>query len=143
MTSPLPANHSSLAGSGEVKAVRLHGSLAPGSTWEADERVLGQSFVARSQCLTLVEGEEISWRSFPPPLRKGDDDSVSDVRWWFRLEPAGSGTRVVHSFRVVAPKSRGWMLRVVYALSRRPGKIRTGMRRTLENLAVASRGATE
>lgn len=128
------SRHPALAGSGEVLSVRASGPLAVGTTWESDERVSGRSFVARSECVEFDAPRTLAWKSWPPPLVKGNPDSVLEATWWFRLSPGGAGTRVEHSFRVVEPKVGAGRLKLFYLLTRRPAKIHAGMRRTLANL---------
>ena len=135
------ARHPELAGSGEVKAIRVNGTIARGATWEADEsiKMVGQ-FTARSECTVFEPPREFSWKSYPPPIKKGDDHSVPDVTWWFRLEPRDGNTVLEHSFQVVPPRSGGLMMKVFYLLTRRASTIRKGMRRTLENVKAAVEG---
>ena len=130
--------HPQLAGSGEVKAIRTNGRLSVGTTWEADEKVMGQSFQAMSRCIELEPARAFGWQSFPPPMRKGRPDSAPEVTWRFDLSPARAGTLVEHSFRVAAPASGAGLFRALYAVTRRPRTIRRGMRGTLRNLKTAA-----
>ena len=132
------ARHPELAGSGEIHAIRVDGPIAAGSWWEADETVKGAgSFTARSECLACHPSHELSWRSYPPPIKKNDPASVADVTWWYRLSPSNEGTLLEHTFRVVEPQSGGLMMKGFYLVTRRPSVIRRGMRRTLENVKRA------
>jgi len=63
-----------------------------------------------------------------------------EASWRFVLSPTDAGTRVEHSFRVVEPKVGARRLRLFYLLTRRPAKIRVGMRKTLENLKRLAEG---
>lgn len=135
------SRHPELAGSGEVKAVRMHGPLAEGSTWAADEQIRGMgSFTATSECVELSPPHTFSWRSMPPPLRKGREDSVPDVTWWFTLEPTTTGTRVEHRVRIVEPPwpVARWMMKAVYGLGRRGRTVQRGMEATLDNVKKAA-----
>lgn len=133
--------HPQLAGSGEVKAVRVDGPMAAGAMWEADEVVRGMgAFMARSECLTFDPPREFSWKSFPPPLKEGRMDSVLDITWWYRLSPNEGGTSLEHGFRVVEPASGGLMVKAFYLITRRASTIRKGMRRTLQNVKAAAEG---
>ena len=133
------SRHVELAGSGEIKVIRLEGPIETGATWEADEsiRMMG-GFTAKSECVTFDPPREFSWKSYSPPIKKGNPDSVPDVTWWFRLSPDGEGTLLEHSFRVVEPKAGGLMMIVFYLLTRRASTIRKGMRQTLQNVKVAA-----
>lgn len=135
------ARHAQLAGSGEVKAVRTKGPLAAGAMWEADEVVRGMgAFTATSECLAFDPPHELSWKSYPPPVKKGDPDSVPDITWWYRLSPSERGTVLEHAFQVIEPKHGGLMVKVYYLLTRRATTIRRGMRRTLANVKAAVEG---
>jgi hypothetical protein len=133
------SRHAELAGSGEVKAIRLSGPIEVGATWEADEsiRFVG-SFKARSECIVFDPRREFSWKSYPPPIKKDKADSVADVTWWFRLSEEGDGIMLEHSFRVIEPKTGGMMMKMFYLLTRRASTIRKGMRRTLQNISAAA-----
>lgn len=131
--------HLELHGSGEIKALRVSGPMRAGATWEADERVRGAgSFTARSECLELDPPRTFGWRSYPPPVRKGNPDSVGDVRWWFRLTPRSGGTTLEHSVRIVEPKVGGMMYRIFYSVGGRWKAIRRGMRKTVENIKATA-----
>lgn len=133
------SRHAALAGSGEVKAIRADGPLGPGSTWEADEEITGAGqFVARSECITFEPPRVLGWRSFPPPIAKGNERSVPDVTWSYTLEPVAGATLVEHAFRVVEPKVGALRLKMFYLVVRREKTIRRGMRKTLLNLRAAA-----
>lgn len=135
------ARHAELAGSGEVKAVRLHGALAKGATWEADEVVRGMgAFTATSECTEFDPPRAFAWRSFPPPVKKGNFDSVLDVTWGYRLTPEDGGTLLEQWFRVLEPRSGALMVKAFYLLTRRATTVRRGMRRTLRNVKAAVEG---
>ena len=88
------SRHAELAGSGEVKAIRIDGPVEVGSSWEADEKIrFAGEFVARSECVEWDPPNVFSWKSFPPPMKKGREDTVADVTWWFRLTPIGLRVR--------------------------------------------------
>ncbi|MEX0762907.1 MAG: SRPBCC family protein [Dehalococcoidia bacterium] len=133
------ARHQELAGSGEIRAIRVDGPIAEGTTWEADESIkMVGSFIARSECVVFDPPLEFSWKSYPPPLKKGNPDSVPNVTWWFRLTPHDGGTQLEHSFRVIEPKSGGMMIKTFYLVTRRASTIRKGMLRTLDNMKAAA-----
>lgn len=134
------ARHAELAGSGEIAAVRLHGPVALGSTWEADIRVpkLDEPFVARSEVLVFDPPREFSWSSEPPPIIDGEPESVPQVTWWFRLSPHAEGTLVDHAFRVVEPKVGAAELTDFFESTNRVASILAGMRQTLGNLEAAA-----
>jgi uncharacterized protein YndB with AHSA1/START domain len=134
-------DHPRLAGSGEILAIRFQGPLRAGATWEADESLRGLGRItATSTCTVCDPPRELAWTSYPPPVRKGRDDSRPDVSWWFKLSPDGGGTVVEHGFRVVEPAVGGAMLTLFYAVTRRERQIRRGMRGTLDNVKAAAEG---
>src|SRR5215470_10484316 len=59
--------HPRLAGSGEVRDVRLHGPAAPGSRFDSDVAT-GEagSFVSRNRIDVVDEPRELRWTSYPP-----------------------------------------------------------------------------
>lgn len=126
--------HATLAGSGEVKALRRLDSgtsLGVGAAFEADEviRVMGRTttMTARSEIVEYDAPHVVSWTSMPsvPPKPRR-------IQWWFRLSPADGGTRVVHECEVdFGPANM--LVRGPYALAR-GGAVRRGMRQTLANL---------
>jgi hypothetical protein len=133
------ARHRELSGSGEIKVIRVDGPIAVGATWEADESIKAVgSFTARSECVVFDPPHEFSWKSYPPPIKKRNPDSVPDVTWWFRLAPQDGGTLLEHSFRVIEPKTGGLMMKTFYLVTRRASTIRKGMRRTLQNVKIAA-----
>lgn len=137
------SRHAELAGSGEIKAIRVQGPMAPGTTWEADETIKGAgSFTARSECVVFNPPHEFSWKSFSPPLKKDNQDSVPDITWWYRLSPTDKGTLLEHSFRVIEPKAGGLMLKAFYVVTRRASTIQKGMGKTLENVKREAERAT-
>ncbi len=129
------ASHATLAGSGEVKSVRVltDGPIRVGTEFEADEEIkFGpsmQRFVAQSVIRDYVPGRVISWTSVPPgrpqPRR---------IQWWYELEPEGPGTRVRERVEVDMGPISNVVLKPIYLLLR-AGAIKTGMARTLDNLA--------
>ena len=128
------SGHADLAGSGEVKSLRPIGDepLGVGAKFEADEeiRVMGRTtkMTASSEIVEFDEPTVVSWRSMPSVPRK-----PKRIQWWFRLWPAGEGTRVVHECEVDFGPVANVLLRRPYALVR-GGAVRRGMRKTLDNL---------
>jgi uncharacterized protein YndB with AHSA1/START domain len=131
--------HTRLAGSGEVKAIRMAGPLALGATFEADIAVgVYGSFVARG-VVTAVEPErELSWVSYPP-LEEGETEAHQiEVHWSFRLSPSDGGTAVDHTFRVPRPEAGADELEAFLERTDRIASVRAGMRQTLANLEEAA-----
>ena len=127
------SGHATLAGSGEVKALRRldNGPLGIGATYEADEeiRMMGRTtkMTAESRVVEYAPPTLVSWTSMPSVAPK-----PKRIQWWFRLSPDGSGTKVVHECEVDFGPTN-WLLRVPYGLMR-GGAVKAGMRRTLDNL---------
>jgi hypothetical protein len=127
------SSHATLAGSGEVNAVRRvdNGPLGIGATFEADEeiRAMGRTtkMTATSQIVEFEPPRLVSWTSMPsvPPTPKR-------IQWWFRLTPVESGTRVEHECEVdFGPANL--LVKLPYALMR-GGAVKRGMRQTLANI---------
>ena len=126
-------SHASLAGSGEVNAVRRvdDGPIGVGAKYEADEaiKVMGRTttMTAASEIVAYDPPTLVSWTSMP-----GVPPKPQRIQWWFRLTPVEGGTHVVHECEVdfgrVNPLVKG-----PYALLR-GGAVKRGMRQTLENL---------
>jgi uncharacterized protein YndB with AHSA1/START domain len=134
------ANHADLAGSGEVKSIRMMsaGDLQVGSEWEADELIkvgrTTQEFVARSTVREYDPPRVLSWTSMPPATTK---PVPRRIQWWYRLTPQDGGTRVVERVEVDMGPVMNPLLRVPYRFMRGE-TVAEGMRRTLENLDVRS-----
>lgn len=137
------AGHPQLAGSDEIRALRLAGPVALGATWEADIAVPGvdESFVAKSEVVVFDEPSAFGWTSVPPPLIPDEPRSVPGVRWDFRLAPAEQGATVVEHRVVVTPPEVGADdLAEFFETTNRVGSIRAGMQVTLQRLkALAER----
>jgi hypothetical protein len=133
-----PRRHAELAGSGEVKSVRLRGGgpIASGSTFEADEEIrFGRrtmKFTAISTIVTFEPPAVISWTSMPPNRPR-----PRRIQWWYRLEPTEGGTRVTHRVEVDLGPVPNVVMKLPYSRMRAPA-LRDGMRRTLDNLARAA-----
>ena len=126
--------HTDIAGSGEVRSVRMHGPLAVGSEWEADIGVpeVGEPFKSRSQVLVLDEPREFRWDSIP--LVRDDPHELPYVTWWFRLAYTGAETAVEHGCRVDPPKIAPDEFRTFFfERANRPPTLVAGMRTTLQN----------
>jgi uncharacterized protein YndB with AHSA1/START domain len=135
------AGHAELAGSGEIRALRLAGPVSLGRTWEADIAVPGleEPFVARSEVVVFDEASEFSWTSVPRPIIPGEPRSVPGVRWWFRLAPAEQGrTAVEHRVLVTPPEVGAQEMAEFFEETNRVGSIRAGMRVTLERLKASA-----
>ena len=76
----------------------------------------------------------------PPPVKKRDPTTVPDIRWWYKVSPSGDGTMLEHGFRVTPPRGAVIPMRLFYLATRRPARIRRGMRSTLRNIGKAVLG---
>jgi len=128
--------HPRLAGSREVLAVRMAGPLAPGTTFEGDN-LAGEvgSFVSRNRIEVVDPPCELAWMSYPPLDDDETEEHQIEVRWWFRLAPAGAGTAVEHGFLVREPRAGADRLAAFLERTGRLDTVRAGMRQTLANLA--------
>jgi hypothetical protein len=129
------ARHTQLAGSGEVRTIRLDEPLAVGVEWEADIGVpeVGEPFKSRSQVLVLDAPREFRWSSVP--LVRDNADELPFVTWWFGLTASDGGTVVEHGCRVDAPKIGADEFQTFFLeRANRPPTILAGMRKTLQNL---------
>jgi uncharacterized protein YndB with AHSA1/START domain len=128
--------HPMLAGSGEVLAVRMTGSVTVGATFQADVKT-GEvgSFVSRNVIEEASEPTRLGWVSYPPLDEGETEDHQIEVHWSFDLTPtADGGTDVRHGFRVPAPKLGADELASFLERTDRIATVRTGMKRTLENI---------
>lgn len=130
-----PLQHARLAGSGEVKTVRLHGDkpTGVGSRFEADEeiRVAGklQRFTSVSTVAEYDPPHAISWLSVAPGA-----PSRSRVQWWYHVEPVETGVRVTERVEVDLGRfAVNLVMRLPYR-AMRGSAVRAGMIKTLENL---------
>jgi ribosome-associated toxin RatA of RatAB toxin-antitoxin module len=126
--------HDVLAGSDEVKAVRLltEGQTGSGTQWEADEEVRfgkgRQSFTAQSQMRDFSPPTHLSWTSTPPgkPVPRR-------IEWSWTLTPAGTGTDVVERVEVDINPLMNVAMKLPYKRMRGT-YVAEGMRRTLDRL---------
>lgn len=133
------AHHDELAGSGEVKAIRVltPGEVHVGTEWEADEEItIGKKtdkFVAKSVVQEYEEPTVLSWTSTPPipPTPKR-------IQWWYHLTPEQGGTRVSEHVEVDFGGAKNLLMKVPYQIKRGPA-VAAGMQRTLDNLAEKAR----
>lgn len=134
--------HTRLAGSGEVRAIRLHGDVVPGTTFEGDIAT-GEvgSFVSRNVIETVDEPRRLAWVSYPPLDDDETEDHQIEVHWAFELAPDGDGTLLTHTFTVPRPKAGADELAAFLERTDRIATVRKGMRRTLENARAASERA--
>jgi uncharacterized protein YndB with AHSA1/START domain len=130
--------HVGLAGSGEVKAIRFEGPLEAGATFEGDIAT-GEvgSFVSRNVIHEVDEPRRLVWRSYPPLDEDETPDHQIEVIWSFTLTPTPDGTEVVHGFEVPRPKAGADDLAAFLERTDRVETVKTGMRKTLENLRRA------
>ncbi len=133
------SGHAELAGSGEIRALRMSGRVGLGATWEADIAVPGlEPFVSRSEVVVFDEPSEFSWTSVPPPIVPGEPRSTPGVRWWFELADADhGGTAVEHRVLITAPEIAADEMTEFYEETNRVEGIRAGMRVTLERLKAS------
>jgi uncharacterized protein YndB with AHSA1/START domain len=132
-----PARHATLAGSGEVKTVRLRGSgpTTVGSTFEADEEIrIGRNTQRFTAVSTIAEYEAprvISWTSMPPNRPR-----PKRIQWWYELEHIPTGTRVTERVEVDLGTVVNVLMKLPYR-KMRGAAVSAGMARTLENLDKA------
>jgi uncharacterized protein YndB with AHSA1/START domain len=130
------AHHDQLAGSREVKAIRVlsEGALHVGSEWEADEEIkMGrkrQKFVAHSTVREWEAPRVFSWTSAPEtkPIPRR-------IQWWYRLTPEDGGTRVVEQVEVDMSPAMNLLMKLPYRFMRGTA-VADGMRHTLDNLSA-------
>jgi uncharacterized protein YndB with AHSA1/START domain len=135
-------SHPTLAGSGEVKAVRMSGPLDVGTTFEGDVVVGGvRSFTSRNVIEVADPPRELSWVSYPPLLEGETADHQTEVHWTFRLVPSASATDVEHTFRAPPPKANAQEWVALMERIDRVKTVREGMRQTLMNLKLAAESA--
>jgi uncharacterized protein YndB with AHSA1/START domain len=131
-------HHDDLAGSGEVKSIRMvsEGEVRVGTEWEADEEIkVGRStqkFIARSTVREYDPPRVFSWTSLPASSVK---PLPRRIQWWYRLDPDSEGTRVVEQVEVDMGPVMNLVMKVPYRFAR-AGTVAEGMRRTLENLEL-------
>lgn len=133
------SGHAELAGSGEIRALRLSGRVGLGATWEADIAVPGlEPFVSRSEVVVFDEPAEFSWTSVPRPIVADEPRSTPGVRWWFDLAPADQGgTAVEHRVLISPPEVAAEEMAEFFEETKRVESIRAGMRVTLERLKTS------
>jgi len=127
--------HPQLAGSGEVRDVRLHGPAAPGSRFDSDVAT-GEagSFVSRNRIDVVDEPRELRWTSYPPLDDDETEDHQIEVNWWFRLSPSWTGTDIEHGFTVAPPRAGAEELAAFLERTDRIATVRRGMLVTLANV---------
>ena len=136
--------HPDLAGSGEVRSIRMDGPLAVGTEWEAEIGVakVGEPFMSRSLVISLDEPSEFAWTSIP--LVDDNPDERPLVTWSFVISPSGDGCTVEHTCRVDAPKIGPDEFRVFFLEQlNRPPTILAGMRKTLDNVKTLAEQPVE
>lgn len=128
-------HHDALAGSGEVKAIRVltPGEVQAGSEWEADEEVRfgdkTQSFTATSHMTRFAPPYGLAWTSKPPGR-----PAPKRIEWsWSLLPTSGGGTDVVERVEVDMGLPVNLAMKGVYGKKRAP-YVAEGMRRTLDIL---------
>lgn len=131
--------HTRLAGSGEVRAIRMDRPVVAGATFEADVAVgVVGSFTSRNHVDVADAPQELRWTSYPPLDEGETPDYQIEVRWSFVLSPLTGGTRVEHAFEIREPKAGVDELRAFLERNDRVNAVLAGMRTTLENLKAAA-----
>jgi uncharacterized protein YndB with AHSA1/START domain len=133
------SRHPELAGSREVLAVRLHGPLAAGTTFDSDVRT-GEvgTFSPRCMIETVEEPNRLGWVSLFP-LEEGEtEDHQIEVHWTYHLDPTPTGTQLSHTVRIPPPKIGADELAEFFARTDRITTVRTGMEQTLANVKAAA-----
>jgi len=132
-----PTRHAELAGSGEVKTVRVRGTgpTAVGSTFEADEEIrIGRNMQKFTAVSTIVEYDPprvISWTSMPPNRPR-----PRRIQWWYELEPTPAGTLVTERVEVDLGPLANALMKLPYRKIR-GAAVGAGMAKTLQNLGHA------
>lgn len=130
--------HLELAGSGELKSFtqRPPGPAGTGTRLIAQEVVMlgdgtGLDVTAESIVVALDPPTTFSWITCPVL-----PDRLRRVQWWFRLVPAGDGTRVLHEVEIDFGELQDELMKGLRDNfeQARAGVIRTGMAKTLDNL---------
>ncbi|HEV8565134.1 MAG TPA: SRPBCC family protein [Actinomycetota bacterium] len=130
--------HRELAGSGEIRSLRVRGPIGVGTRWEADHEVPGAgTFQSTGELIVFQPPTELVWKSFPPLLVENEPESMVDVTWWFRLSPTTGGTHLEHGFRVIEPRVGADELVGFFESTNRRDSVLAGMRGTLSNLQLA------
>src|SRR3989442_126732 len=124
--------HPELAGSGEVRTIRIDGPLAVGTEWEAEIGVpkIDDPFMSRSRVIALAEPSEFVWTSVP--LVSENHDELPLVTWSFVISPSAGGCTVAHTCCVDAQKVGADEFTTFFMETlNRPPTILAGMRKTL------------
>lgn len=88
----------------------------------------GPAWRNKSVVTTVDPGREFAFERTEP--------FAGTVEWRYRFEPAGGGTRVIESYRVVAPiHAIGWfVIGTLYGIKDDRATLRSGMQVTLERI---------
>jgi uncharacterized protein YndB with AHSA1/START domain len=134
-------HHDVLAGSGEVKSVRLltAGEPKAGTEWEADEEIRfgkgTQTFTATSRMTQFAPPYSLAWTSTPP-----GKPTPKRIEWLWSFEPSSTGgTDVVERVEVDMGMAMNVAMKALYA-RKRGGYVAAGMRKTLDNLEQRASG---
>lgn len=132
-------SHARLAGSGEVRSIRVSGPIGVGTIFEGAISVgsVG-SFVSRNIIEVCDAPQRLAWVSYPPLDEGETDEHQIEVHWAFTLTPAGDGTRLEHTFEVPRPRAGGDELEQFLERTDRIATVAEGMRRTLTNVKDAA-----
>ena len=138
-----PSRHVELAGSNEVKKITVTppGSVGLGTKISAEETVQvgadSMDLTAESVVVTCDPPKSFSF-IVNPAL----PETVRRMQWWFRMAPAGQGTKVVHEVEVEWGDIQTEMLKGLRDNYEqvRAGYVRDGMQKTLQNLKSMAEG---
>lgn len=133
------SQHPTLAGSGEILAVRLSGPLAVGMTFLSDVKV-GEVglFTPSCEVSEVDEPRRLGWIS-RPPLDPGETEAHQiEVYWAFEMIPTSNGCALRHAVHIPRPKAGADELGEFFERTERIVTVRSGMQRTVENVKAAA-----
>lgn len=133
---------SHLAGSGEIEAIRITGTVRVGASFELDVKTVALgSFTSQNRIDDVSEPKRLAWISYPPLTNGETEDHQIEVRWSFELTPTdGGGTDLLHGLALPAPTLGAEQLALFLADSDRVAAIRSGMTETLQRMKLAAEG---
>jgi hypothetical protein len=128
--------HPEFAGPKSItKKIYFDGPLAPGSVFDADEKVGPQKFQAPSEIVTVEEPREFVWVSLPPAK---DEDHQTRVRWAYELTPSAKGTVLRHTSDIALPRKGATSIKLFRFALRAEKRQPEGMRLSLSNIKSAA-----
>lgn len=91
-----PTRHPTIAGSGEVRAVRVRGAaVGPGAVFDSRQQIRGLPYAIANQVVIWDPPHTIAWRTGVGPL------PGTLHGWWFHLRPELGGTRVENGVALI------------------------------------------